>query len=530
MELLQNPLDHKLDLPRKFEYMEKDIAKVQEELREAVSNSRLLQTEAREYGRKWLENMIKVHVNITNPSDPSFWTDQILPLIGLPDNTMRDHRKISFYDITEDDPYKGMAIYTGMGVGEHYVGATWEDRAIMAQGPAVLSLKYSARQLLLNQGFEEDEIPYPLQIRPKPANYVDIVRDTRINDRKKYKLPPAGFGTPPRALQIHNHTGYGMKPISVVKAVLYSLMPKGSVIKIPDSLWNSPLLAALLIGNALRGGRTLFISPSIECAPSAGFPQMSRAQELMTRLVIIQDEMSEELAAAGGMLKIGIYDPQVDVADLEGEVKAVSDCFAANAWLKRLYGFDRSVYDMLNRAGEILKQQGFESEYIIQDRPLTRPKLHMKVNFFASGSAWDNLTTRPEWEPLLEQYIIERARQLGARNDETQMRDVRETSDALAAIAVPMLISMTDEMTPGEIEGVVAYLTVGSSNMNYRSLMTDGEVMLVANKIHTMLGLLDLVFVVGKTTWVDDLDTLNQLLPPYSSLKRKIGRFIDIML
>ena len=45
-------------------------------------------------------------------------------------NYIRDHRKISFYDVTEEDPYKGGAIFTGMGIGEHYTGATWEDRGV----------------------------------------------------------------------------------------------------------------------------------------------------------------------------------------------------------------------------------------------------------------------------------------------------------------------------------------------------------------------------------------------------------------
>mgnify|MGYP003471833463 CR=1 FL=1 len=45
----------------------------------------------------------------------------------------RDHRKIVFYDVSEDDPYRGMAMFTGMGIGEHYTGAHWEDRALMLQ-------------------------------------------------------------------------------------------------------------------------------------------------------------------------------------------------------------------------------------------------------------------------------------------------------------------------------------------------------------------------------------------------------------
>ena len=51
---------------------------------------------------------------------------------------MRDHRKVVFYDISEDDPYRGEAIFTGAGIGEHYANLSWEDRSLLLRGPAAL--------------------------------------------------------------------------------------------------------------------------------------------------------------------------------------------------------------------------------------------------------------------------------------------------------------------------------------------------------------------------------------------------------
>jgi phosphatidylserine/phosphatidylglycerophosphate/cardiolipin synthase-like enzyme len=65
---------------------------------------------------------------------------------------MRDHRKIVLYDVSEQDPGRGQAIYTGMGVGEHYTGSTWEDRAILVRGPALVALKDATREALLKSG------------------------------------------------------------------------------------------------------------------------------------------------------------------------------------------------------------------------------------------------------------------------------------------------------------------------------------------------------------------------------------------
>ena len=76
----------------------------------------------------------------------------MIPVLGIPDVLMRDHRKISFYDVTERDPGRGEAIFTGMGIGEHYAGPTWEDRAILVQGPSLVGLKDAARELRSEPG------------------------------------------------------------------------------------------------------------------------------------------------------------------------------------------------------------------------------------------------------------------------------------------------------------------------------------------------------------------------------------------
>ena len=149
LELLENPLHHKMELPPGYEGWEENIRQVQDRLRRVVSESPTLQAGAELYGDEWIENQVKVHVSITNPPDVSFRSRHFIQYVPfLPDNVMRDHRKIIFYDITEEDPYRGMAMFTGMGLGEHYIGANWEDRAVIVQGPGALPVKDAARDLL----------------------------------------------------------------------------------------------------------------------------------------------------------------------------------------------------------------------------------------------------------------------------------------------------------------------------------------------------------------------------------------------
>ncbi len=151
-DLLEKPMSHHIRLPDGFEAWEDSIASLQSQLREAVAGSQLLQGQAKHFGDHWIENLVRVHLNVTQPPDPSFWTSALFPFMGTADIVMRDHRKIAFFDVSEEDPYAGRAIYTGMGVGEHYSGAGGEDRAVMARGPVLLQLRNSARRLLRSRG------------------------------------------------------------------------------------------------------------------------------------------------------------------------------------------------------------------------------------------------------------------------------------------------------------------------------------------------------------------------------------------
>jgi hypothetical protein len=510
MSLLQDPLRHEMSFPGGFEWMGDSIAAAQERLREAVAGSALLQAEARQYGEDWLYNRIKVHVNITNQADRSFWSGRTLGfMFGYPDNIMRDHRKISFYDLTETDPYKGMAIYTGMGVGEGYIGAGWEDRAMLAQGPAVVHLKQAARELLRNQGFEEHEIPVPLRAQPMVPRYDEIVADT-VRSRR--------FTA--RAMELHNQTGYQYKAINVFKATLYSLAPPGTIMKVPDSLWNSPFFSALLVGACLRGAQVMIVNPAAENAPSSGFPQMSRAYELMARLVVIQQELGDEISAAGGMLRTGLYHLDVDVRDVVGRTRALAEGLDDNPWLRELLGFTPSlVADLLDLVAE-MEARGFSWS---ADSGVARPKLHGKMQFFAWGEALRGLLGAAEWGPIFREYARYRIPQM--------MQDTVYVDPTVAPAELARQVeAVWDEsqaaLTPEQREHGLYYLIVGSQNQDYRGMFMDGEVGYLVSGPDALDAVFDMTFIFGASTWVDTIEELDALLPPYSEFQRRVGRMI----
>jgi hypothetical protein len=517
MELLEDPTSHRLDLPRGFEAWEDSIATAQAELRAAIAQSGLLQAQKGQFGEGWLHDLVRVHVSVTNPGDPSFWSREVIPILGLPDNIMRDHRKISFFDISEDDPYRGEAIYAGAGVGEHYASLGWEDRSVLVRGPAALGVKHAARDLLLNQGIPAAEIPYHLQPRALAAGYQE-------------HLLGSGDGTDGvvTALQLHNQTGFNPKQINIAKALLYTLMPPGSVMKIPDSLWNSGFWGAMVLGSALRGARVLVIAPASDNAPSSGFAQLGRSQELLYRLILAQDLLREEIDGAGGLLRVGIFAPQREVTDIAGKFDAVVAALDTIPWLRELYDFRPSVFDAFAEVTASLAQLRVPAPAQGEFQYEPTPKLHMKVNFFASREAWEGLMSTSDWAPVMSEYVRFRAVQVLKRP--VALSGFTGTPEASIDVGGHMVRTWLDTLDPEARERVIFFSMLGSQNQNNRSMITDGEVALITSHWPAVIPYMDLVSIVSQSRWLEDPEDLAGLLPEYSEWKRRLGRWIKIAL
>jgi len=522
LRLLIDPLDCKLSLPGDHDDWEERIRTAQQGLRDAVAASTMLRLAASQYGDGWLRNLIRIHVNITNPADMSFWSWHIAGILPIPDNMMRDHRKIAFYDVTEADPYRGAAMFTGMGIGEHYVGPGWEDRALMIQGPGALAVKDAARGLLEAQGFGPREMPFPLRRRDKPADY-----DARITAAMA-EFVPGWLDDPGGVLQLHNETGFHDKPIDAAKAVLYSLMPPGSVLEVPDSLWQSYIYASLLAGSTLRGCRVVVIAPTAASAPSAAAPTLAREHGLMTRLVVFAQEMDGAIAARHGLLKVGLYAPRQGVGDLVGRIRQADE--NRPAWYRELYPANPAARAVIVHAPAILDSVGFRVSYLEGGAADVKPKIHLKANFLASGPAWEHLCRRPELADVLREYVVYLGRQTGIEGEEGRHPDVKEFPDRLREAWFRLIRGLLAELPADERDDLVYYLTVGSVNMDYRSMCMDGEAMVTLTGWQSLYGFLDFMLLPGLCEWVDSPEAIDALLPPPGGFARSVAGLMKLSL
>ena len=537
LKVIEDPLRYDLDLPRGFEEWEDDIRRAQERLRAAVDASDLLKAQMREYGEDWLYSRVRVQVNVTNPADNTFWTWEVIPWIGLRDDLIRDHRKIAFYDVNPMEPWRGMALYTGMGVGEHYTGPTWDDRALRVRGPALLSLRRQARELLLQQGFPPEDIPFPLKDehgdpwgrdlaapgQPGKPGTRGPVPEQGAEDGYR-GMPECEGLKESRVMEVHNQTGYAPKLASVAKATLYSLMPPGSVIKSPDSIWNNPLWASLLLGHALRGGRALVIAPTLETAPARSSIALSRAQEVLGRLILAGEMLAGPIGEAGGLLKVGLYNPEVGVADIPGKALQFVRTYEETGWLADLHPFAPGVLAGVRALADSMNAASFHARYL-EGQPLDSPRLHMKAHYMASRAGWDNLVSKPEFGEFFLAYLRERARQVADRG---QDRDLARMTANLIPYLERLYEACEKTVPAAERERALWYLTVGSQNQNYRSMALDGEVLVIVAGLDAQVALADFVLLAGLTTWLDTPEEMEEYLPAASGLKRKMARWLEI--
>ena len=461
-----------------------------------------------------LRGLIKLQVNVTHPFDPAFADDSLL----------RDHRKIAFRDVFEDDPSLGAAIYTGQGVGEHYNGPSWEDRSLMVRGPANLELKKTVRALFLSQGFKDEEVPFFLRPRPMPADYEQRCEGLR-----------ASGCTTPLAVFI-NDTGFGNKQATALKAVLYNLAGPGGVLIALDSIWASEYWAGMFIAAALRGAHAYPVGPAAENAPSRAAPTMYLMRENMEMMLQAREYFREDIEGAGGELHVGLYTSDIPVYDLKRRLGAFVDGMERYPFLADEFALHPSVVEYLREANAHYDSL-FPPEPADRSRvpALTsdhEPFIHMKAQFFASRQAFD-IFRCAEWQPVIERYLaIRHDQSLGLTTPgiTPDLLHIPSTDDSASGLESAFDLQLA--ALPGEeCERATFFFTIGSHNQDRRGMILDGEVLVAISGCDATITLADMMFLLGTAFWPESVTELRTEFPQKSPgwLKRLYTGIKDVI-
>ena len=516
LTILEDPLNASVHLKGDDGTKERHLRQRQAELRAAVASSRRLQQEARASGdaERWLRNTIKVHVNVGNRSDFSFRSSHTIPGIPFtPDNVMRDHRKLVIYDVNEANPSRGAVFVMGIGIGEVYSSATWEDRGFRIRGPATLEARAALRQALRVNGFSESEIPAPLR----------AVASKKAQEEKANLDEFVG-----RALQVHNQVGYGDKKSSVARAMLYNLAQPGAVIIAPDQLWMSETWAGMLAGAAARGVRVEIIAPALPNAPIPDAPAVARAHDVLTRLLVLRDSLASTTRASGGDLHVGLFAAKATADDAAGRIREVREGLKRYPWIRQVIPFDDKTLAVLDRAEHEISNKRDATD-IAKDEKEHPPQPHRKTQVIARGDAIAALLRQPGWDRILADAMAVQssqtatfAEQLGAAQPATDTAATRRAGE--------MMKSYEASIPEAERKRVSFYFTEGSHNMDDRGLMSDGEALLIVSGPQASAGLADLFYMMARTTWVDRPAELDKLLPSRSSIIHRFAYWIRAVL
>jgi hypothetical protein len=497
MTILENPLEADMKLPGANAAREATLRARQQALRDAVGRSRTLPAGA-----------AKVHVSVMNPADFSFRSHRIVPPWPfVPDNIMRDHRKLVFYDLDETDPYRGALMIMGVGIGEHYATATWEDRGYRVRGPAALEARRALRRAWERQGMRPSDLPAPL-------------RDLSGT------VPPDSVRTQEyagRALQVHNDVGFGPKYSSVARAMQYNLAPPGSVIIVPDPIWVSPTWAAMLAGAATRGVKVYVIAPGKDNNPNPQAPIAAAERDVMSKLLEIRARLRGQLAETGGELRVGIFASKTEVTDLPGRIAEVREGLRTAPWIRTVIPFDDATLATLERAVVRTESEGSNAGGIARDVEPRPPMLHQKTQLVARPGAIERLVRQPGWDDVLQRSMQAQSQQTARFAD--QLGWVTPEIDSAAVRSGDARMRGYEEsLSDADRKAFSFYFSLGTQNMDPRGIMLDGEATLVVSGLQAGVGLADLFFLMARTTWITEERELETFLPRAGWFTRWLSR------
>jgi hypothetical protein len=188
-------------------------------------------------------------------------------------------------------------------------------------------------------------------------------------------------------------------------------------------------------------------------------------------------------------------------------------------FLQTLYAFEDTTMGILDAADAFIGPPPGRRRYAAADST-ARPKLHFKGFLYVAREPWERLVRHPVMGLGMAMYLGELGRQI--RNEPSAM------SDSLQNLGARRINQIIENLPLGERSRWAFYLMIGSANENYRSMLMDGEAMVLVSNWTTLYALPDLVLLTGTATWIEEQSELDRLLPPRGKLTRALGRALRL--
>jgi phosphatidylserine/phosphatidylglycerophosphate/cardiolipin synthase-like enzyme len=107
-------------------------------------------------------------------------------------------------------------------------------------------------------------------------------------------------------------------------------------------------------------------------------------------------------------------------------------------------------------------------------------------------------------------------------------RDVRKIPEELSRKVAVFLDDYFRTLPAEDRAAMITYLTIGSCNMDYRSQVMNGEVMVALSSVRGLAGVIDFVLLGGQCEWPETPEQVDELLPPPGWFWRKLSAFVKV--
>jgi phosphatidylserine/phosphatidylglycerophosphate/cardiolipin synthase-like enzyme len=325
--------------------------------------------------------------------------------------------------------------------------------------------------------------------------------------------------------------------------MLYSLTPPGSVIVLSDPLFLSDSWAGLLAGAAARGSTVAIIAPATANSPNPEPPVMAlqraafrRLLELRHRFALLPNDASigdvvgdDPPACCGRDLRLGLYAGHAAVTDVAGRAREVREGLARAPWIRDVIPFDSTALAVLNRATNQAGRAERTATSIAQDESPREPQLHQKTQLIARPGAIATLLRQPGWDQVLAQTLRDQA-QATDRLADAIGAPIPPSDTAAARAADQRLQGYERSLSPSDRKRLSFYFALGSFNHDLRGQVLDGEASVVVSGFDASAGLVDLFYLMARTTWIDADADMDRLVPPPHGLLARLARLIKYAL
>jgi hypothetical protein len=239
--------------------------------------------------------------------------------------------------------------------------------------------------------------------------------------------------------------------------------------------------------------------------------------------------LTPTIRESGGDLRIGLFAAHATADDAAGRLREVRDGLARYPWIRELIPFDDKTLAVLDRVEREIASDDHDATHLAKDEKPHPPQPHRKTQVIARASAIAALVRQPGWDDMLADAMREQSSQTASFAD--QLGDAHPVVDTAATRRTDQIMRGFEASIPkAERKRVSFYFAEGSHNMDDRGLVSDGEATLIVSGPQASAGLVDLFYMMARTTWIDRPAELERLLPRRASIIHRFAYWVRAVL